>query len=40
MLVEFEEFKQKLIAHAKTMVIHAGKQLGEAATNIALVQPF
>lgn len=40
MIVEHEEFKQKLIAHAKTMVIHIGKSLGEAATNIALVQPF
>jgi len=37
---DFDEFKQKLINHAKTMVVHAGKPLGEAATNIALVQPF
>lgn len=40
MLAEFEEFKQKLIAHAKTMVIHVSKPLSEAGTNIALVQPF
>jgi len=37
---DFEDFKQKLINQAKTMVVHAGKALGEAATNIALVQPF
>jgi hypothetical protein len=37
---DLEEFKQKLITQAKAMVVHSGKQLGEAATNMVLVQPF
>lgn len=38
--LDLDDFKQKLVAHAKTMAVHIGKPLGEAATNIALVQPF
>lgn len=38
--LDLDDFKQKLISYAKSVVIHIGRPLGEAATNIALVQPF
>lgn len=40
MAEDLGEFKQRLIAHAKIAVARAEKPLGEAATNISLVQPF
>lgn len=40
MTPEIEEFRQRVITHAKLVVSRAGKVESEASTNTSLVQPF
>jgi predicted type IV restriction endonuclease len=40
MTPELEEFRQRILAHAKVAVSHAAKVESEASTNTSLVQPF
>jgi predicted type IV restriction endonuclease len=40
MIPELEEFRQRILAHAKIAVSHAAKVESEASTNTSLVQPF
>jgi hypothetical protein len=40
MTPELEEFKQRLVAHAKLVVSRSPKVNSEAMTNVSLVQPF
>jgi hypothetical protein len=37
---ELEEFRQKILAHAKLVAVRAAKVESEASTNASLVQPF
>ena len=40
MIPELEEFRQRILAHAKLVVSRAAKVESEASTNASLVQPF
>jgi hypothetical protein len=40
MTPELEEFRQRILPHAKVAVSHAAKVESEASTNTSLVQPF